>query len=433
MNENIKMISKLCIVFIFLIATFFLLMILAYLLPEDKIKENAYFAISDFRKEGIWYTPVLGTNNDLSAAMKLDNYTDTLIMDIAVVDVNSDETNILKKAVLNQKYREGEDKVKNYEEIFTESKKPNGSYARYWFGTLPILKLLLIFITYSSIRYINMIFMLLLLLMTVLLIEKKIGLRYAISYGISFILCGFIIIPMSLQFSPVFIITLLSSIAILLLSTNEKFEKMLPYIFLVIGCLTAFFDLLTAPLLTFGIPIILLMLLRNKSSQYTFKENLFLYGKLAIIWLVAYALTYLSKWIIASIVLQKDVVTEAWQQFKFRSDSENKYNKLDTIYKNYKLYFNKIVSIFMVLFIVTNFIIIIKKKYYKTANYKNMVFLIIAALVPYLWYIVLSNHSTIHSWMTYRIQAITMMALLSDIFSFYDEKSKVITQEQQLK
>ena len=422
MKQKIKELVKLCMLFIIMIMIFLLLMILSYLLPKDKIKDNASYAVNDFNKEGVWYIPLLGIDSDLSHPMLLDNYTDTLIMDIAAIDANSDEDNILKKAVLNQKYRDGENPVKSYEEIFTEGKKPNGEYTRYWFGSIVILKLLLTFESYATIRYINMIFMLILLVVVILLIEKKLGTINAIAYAITFILCGIVIIPMSLQFSPVFIITLMASLSILLLSSKKSFEKMLPYAFLIIGCLTAFCDLLTCPLLTFGIPIILLMLLRNKYNNYTFKKNLLLYFKLAVIWIISYALTYLAKWIIASIILNENVITSAWKQFMFRTDASNEYNKLSTIKKNFQFYFNRIVLNLLVIFIIINFIIIIKKKYYKNTNYKNIIFFVIVGLAPYVWYIVLSNHSAIHYWMTYRIQAITMLSILSIIFSFYDKK-----------
>ena len=424
MKKALFEILKLVILFIIMIIVFFLLMVLSYLLPKDVIKENASFAVEDFKKEGVWYIPLLGIDTDLSHPMLLDNYTDTLIMDVAIMDANTDETNIFKKAVLNQKYRDGEDPVNSYEEIFTKDKKPNGEYTRYWFGTIIVLKLLLTFITYATIRYINMIFILTLLVLAILLIQKRLGMRYAIGYAITFILCGIIIIPMSLQFSPVFIITLLSSIFILLLSKKEDFEKLLPYVFLIIGGITAFSDLLTCPLLTFGITSILIVLLRNQKSECTFKDNLFLYFKLAIIWIASYALTYLAKWIIASIVLQSNVISSAWKQFMFRTDASNEYDKLSTIQKNFNFYFNKIVLVLLGIFIIINSIIIIVKKYYKTANYKNIIFLAALGFLPYMWYLVLSNHSAIHYWMTYRIQAITMFSILSIVFIFYDKKIK---------
>ena len=90
MKQKIKELVKLCMLFIIMIMIFLLLMILSYLLPKDKIKDNASYAVNDFNKEGVWYIPLLGIDSDLSHPMLLDNYTDTLIMDIAVIDANSD-------------------------------------------------------------------------------------------------------------------------------------------------------------------------------------------------------------------------------------------------------------------------------------------------------------------------------------------------------
>ena len=77
-----------------------------------------------------------------------------------------------------------------------------------------------------------------------------------------------------------------------------------------IGGLTAFFDLLTAPLVTYGIPMIVLILLRSKMNKYTLKQDIFQYIKLSIMWIASYSLTYLAKWVIASIILNENIITE---------------------------------------------------------------------------------------------------------------------------
>lgn len=426
MKNILKEFFRYFIAFISMILIFFGLICLSYLLPKDRIKENGKAAIEDFNKEGDFYTPLFGDNNNISKAFLLDNYTDTLIMNVSVMNANSNEKSILKKAVLNQKYRDGDHPVKTYEEVFTKSKKPNGEYTRYWFGTIVIVKLLLTFITYSSIRYINMIFMLTLLFIVVLLIQKKLNVLYSIAYALAFIISGIIIIPLSLQFSPVFIISLLSTLLILLLYDKNNFEKLLPYMFMFIGGLTAFFDLLTAPLVTYGIPMIVLILLRSKMNKYTLKQDIFQYIKLSIMWIASYSLTYLAKWVIASIILNENIIKISWGQFRFRIDVDGKYKKIDIIKKNFKLYFNKIVLYALIIFIITNFIIIVKKKLYRNVNIKKIVFLFVLGCAPYFWYAVLTNHSAIHSWMTYRIQAITLLSILSIIFSFYDKKQETL-------
>ena len=320
---------KLFGVFLIMIVLFFSLTVLTYLLPKDKIKHNAAFAVTNFNAEKASYakySPFFEVDGALHDSVKLDNYTDTLILGVAVANID-ENLNIFEKAIYNFKYKEASvGAEKRYEQIFTENRKADAEYIRYWFGNLTVIKPLLVFLSYQSIRYLNMLLIFTLLFFAVYLIAKKINIKYALAYFISMLLCQIFIIPMSLQFTPVFLITLISSIVILLLYKKKYFNKLLPYMFLLIGGLTAFFDLLTVPLLTFGFPMILVMLLRNKYEKCTFKENLLLLIKLGAIWCVSYGMTYLAKWIIASIILGQNEIANAWEQFLFRTNADNEYN-----------------------------------------------------------------------------------------------------------
>ena len=45
--------------------------------------------------------------------------------------------------------------------------------------------------------------------------------------------------------------------------------------------------------------------------------------------------------------------------------------------------------------------------------------LLIFALMPYVWYFMLSNHSYKHFWFTYRLQAVTLAALFMAVLSLH--------------
>jgi len=42
-----------------------------------------------------------------------------------------------------------------------------------------------------------------------------------------------------------------------------------------------------------------------------------------------------------------------------------------------------------------------------------MVLLLVISIYPIIWYVVLTNHSNIHSWFTYRICAITLLSIIN--------------------
>ena len=421
MKEKTINILKICLTFFIIIITFFILMLLSCLLPKDKIKANASSAVFTFSKEGTYNIPFFEPNYILAYSMRLDNFMDAVILNVAVD--NESKLSVPEKSVSNMYYHDEKiGPVKSFENVFKENAEANQPYVRYWFGTIPLIRLLLVFMQYQNIRYLNMIALFLLLAITIIAIERKIGIKYAIAYMISISLCGIIIIPMSLQFSPMFYITFGASLAVTLLYDKKSFKNICPYIFLMIGSLTAFCDLLTAPLMSFGIPIILLMILRKKNNNYTLKENIIFIVKLGIIWILSYAMTYLAKWLIASVILQNNEVEIAWNKFMFRVDKDNEYGKISTIYQNFKTYFNNNVLIGLGIFTVIYCAIAINKKYYKNIDWKHIFIILCISIVPYLWYLVLTNHSGIHFWMTYRIQSITMFGLLSAILSFSDKK-----------
>ena len=68
MKNILKEFFRYFIAFISMILIFFGLICLSYLLPKDRIKENGKAAIEDFNKEGDFYTPLFGDNNNISKA-----------------------------------------------------------------------------------------------------------------------------------------------------------------------------------------------------------------------------------------------------------------------------------------------------------------------------------------------------------------------------
>ena len=53
---------------------------------------------------------------------------------------------------------------------------------------------------------------------------------------------------------------------------------------------------------------------------------------------------------------------------------------------------------------------------------KNELFfpLFCIAIVPYIWYLMFSGHSSIHAWFTNKIQAVTLFAMLCLLFETID-------------
>ncbi len=88
---------------------------------------------------------------------------------------------------------------------------------------------------------------------------------HAMAFLFSMLAVCFFIVPSSLQYTGVFALTLLSVILVNLLYKMNK-ENLYSYLFFIMGGCTTFFDLLTSPLITLGIPLIIVVLLKNKKG-----------------------------------------------------------------------------------------------------------------------------------------------------------------------
>lgn len=420
--------------FIIMIAVFCLILTFSYALPNTNIRQHLADSVETIKSEGgFYYRPFFGTQNVFAEAHTLDDYTDSLIL-CAALDKGEDQgKNVFDRAMENYRYEDKEKgPVESFADAIDENNEANSNYTRYWFGIEAFLRPLLLLFNFQTIRYINMIFIFILLVSSTVLISKKLGLKYAIAFDTAIFFMGITIIPVSLQYIPVMAITLIASIVILCVENSKKFDKLLPYFFIAIGGCTAFMDLLTYPLVTLGIPMVLVILLKLKHGS-NFKDLMITIIKLSIIWGISYGATYFVKWVITSIVMGQNVITEAINQFLYRIDADGstQISKFEVISRNFKVYFNAFVLGLLVIYLI--FWAIGLKKYRKeNINVKNIIPLIIFALIPYAWYIVLSNHSGIHYWMTYRIQAITLLSLISaSLYVIDDEKIKKIGKEKE--
>ena len=387
---------------------FFIANSLTYLIPNRVIRNNIKDSVNNFDNRLYMY-PFFENKNEISEMYRLDNFTDALIL-ITAYTPDSKYHNIFQKAVLNSKYQINHNPVESLKVLIKKNDNANLTYERYWFGILFFLKPLLAFFTYQTIRYLNYIIISLLLLGLLFIIKDKLGIEFSFIFFLTIIFMGSLIIPMSLQYTPVYIVMLVSSIIILKKYDNKAIDnqKLLRF-FLIVGCFTAYLDLLSYPLVTLGIPLIFLILLNvNKNRLNNYKIILF-----CVLWGIGYFGSYFLKWVLASIILNKNVISSSVDQFLFRASSEN-IGRLDAITSNFKIFFNKFNLIFIIIYLLLIFyFLVFKKCIRKKIDYKSIYNLLLVSIMPYIWYMVLANHSYIHFWMAFRIQAITFFAISS--------------------
>ena len=428
----VKKIRNLTILFILLMIIYSLLLIICYALPNTNIRKNIKESLTVLNTEGIHYKILF--EKDFA---ELDNFTDSLILNTSMDGAREEGKNVVQRSMMNARYFESDDQLRNLNKFVSDnSKKVNVDYERYWMGSIVLYRPLMLIMNLQQIRYLLSTIIFILFLIAVYMVAEKIGKKTAFAYAISMFFTQIYINSISLQFFPITLLTLLSTIIICFLFDNKKYEKYISYSIFIIGSLCSFLDILTYPLLTLGIVLVLIMLLKMKqcNEEDTFRKMLILVVKYSMLWGVGYGLTFISKWLLASIILQKNVMQIAFEQFTYRASlstdgiSEN-ISIIEVLRRNITLYFNKVlIAMLFVVFICWLFIIIKKKKQNAEIRYKKWyiwLFLIIS-IMPYIWMIILSNHSYIHFWMTNKMQAVTLFAILSIFVSTTSEDKVTI-------
>lgn len=434
-----KQIKRIGSIYISLIVLFVLTMTISYMIPNKKIEGHVRESLEQLNSEGVY--PKVGFNTH---AAQLDNFTDSWMLDIAL---SSDNKHPLKSSLENpyrvaSEFRAGKiTQVENLNKVVNEKNYEKNTYSRYWHGYLVILRPLLLFLNYTELRFINICCLFLLFIIANNLIKKKLGIKIMLSFFISIMMSMFIIIPMSLQFSSIFYIVFISTIVMLIYDEIIKEKNLGIYIFFIIGSITSFLDLLTVPVVTLGIPLVIyiLMIQKKQMSSNSIKlddiqiktgiDNIIEIIKNSIIWGIGYGTTWASKWIIATIVLKENIITNALNQISSRtSDTSGELiiTTKNVIDANKELmYTDFIIKMAIILFIAWIICLVLYRK--KSAEIINIAPILIIALMPYVWYMVLKNHSYIHFWFTYRNLSITTFAILA--FMSYVLDTKKIAQQ----
>lgn len=379
-----KLLKKISLTFFILLISYCSLLILSFSIPQQFIQTNAEKSIAMIEKEGLY--PSINEGNTGS---KRDNFTDRLMIR----------------------------KTKKSLELSTiENTMSMDNYPRYWHGYQVFLRPLLVFMSLGSIRMIYAVILFLLIGLTSYYLIKRSDIYAGIAFLITLAVGNAATFFFSMQYANLWIFTLFITLLMLIKPRLVEKSSSMFLFFFIIGSLTNFLDLLTTPLISWGIPVILFFYLHNKYPTIKRENTQKQFGRLlfsGIFWGIGYGLTWFSKWLIASIVLKQNVIKDAITQILFRTEGNEDYplQRLDMLRKNISLMYPKVTLLILGATCLIFLIIAIRKRT-KIRSYTDFILFGVIALTPYIWFNILANHSQIHYWFTYREQMITTFALL---------------------
>lgn len=415
MNCKIKKSMKYFFVFIIILFLFITLMFFNVLIPQDKLENNVRKSLKTFKTEGNFPKIKYGIN------YILDNYTDALMINTAYCIDNKDPINSALLARRNyQSDRDdinlaevdSESPILNLELTLNRQNKEYYEYSRYWHGYLIYLRPLLLITDYEGIRLILLTSVNILFVITTFLICKKINWKIAIAFIISMVASSIYLIGLSMQYSSIFIIFL--STSIYLLMRNKKIKDY-NTLFLVIGAITSFMDLFTCPILTYCIPVILVLALNKNQNKIDLKKECLYLLKLGFFWILGYSITWISKWLITDILCNSSTILSAKEGILRLSSGQNNFsvNIFQTITKNID-FVKDFLIVPLILYIVINLINI--KHLSKNLLKENLIYILIG-IIPILWYAIIKNHSYAHARYTYKNLIATIFCLLIILFN----------------
>jgi hypothetical protein len=386
-------------IFVAIVAVCFISVCIVSFIPGRLINTNAQKSYDIIQSEGMY-------PGSLESSMISDNFTNVVMISEAM-NLCKKDTGFIKSAMLSC--------------FISQENNSKGvvfEYPRYWHGYLVFLKPALIFFDIHSIRHLMILVTFILLAVLSYMITKLISKWVALAFILSFALFSPNLVMTNLTFFSVFAISMIASIVLLYTLKKQRRTRDILALFLIIGGATSFFDFLTAPIITLGIPLVLLLAYRIKQSDTIGKSLTLEYFGAIILWFFGYVATWVSKWIIASLILQENVVSQAIKTVAHRSSNKapgENITIVDLVIKNFS-YAPLVVATIVILVVAFAVIAIIvyRQKSDKFAHRRlnqSLALFLLTAILPVGWILYSKNHSFIHYWMTHRDLIVLIFAM----------------------
>ena len=326
-----KNVLKYVLVWIIFILALNLYMFLGSLIPKNIVLNNIKESATILNEQG---------NSKYVLWVNIDNFTDAIIINQEYsIDSNAPLYSYMSarrnydldkttKTITDSEYTE---EISNLDEDYTMNqvgtlkKLVDGkidtatTYARYWHGFMPVLRVLLIFMNISEIRIFNFIVLLCLLIYFLYLVSKKFGVTIAFIFAYSLIVYDYLFVSFSISAVSVYLIFMIASI--ILLKNIEKIKNLGIYFFL-IGCFTSSMDLLSVPLLTLVIPLFICILNDKQNNTQSFGKIF----KYCVLWAIGYGLTWISKWVIYDLIYHQNIILNALETTRYRASQTGDYS-----------------------------------------------------------------------------------------------------------
>lgn len=404
--------------FLILFLVYFVLRVAVSFVPDEKVEANVHKSYDNIVMRGNYAYLSSKAVGEFGNKDKLDYWTENGYLS-SVLAVDPEHR--VKSAMENiQEYDSSETEKGGATRLISRLEGRNDAEmvrAEYWYGALTILRPLLYFFTYEQCVSILQGVFWMLLGITAINIYKRLGGWTALALVFSLVNVNIVMIPMLFHTGLVFLITLLAVNFVVL--RLRKTDDIVP-VMIFVGVSTAYFDWLSTPIIGFVIPTIVAILCLCHDEKH---RSFMLVLKSGVAWALSYLGMLLSKWVVASVVLGRNILTEAIERIAADS-SNNIYTQnegiaylCEVVQRNVRytevfafLPENSHLAVLGVLMLLIIALIVVYAVRNKSGNILDaLVWIFVTSLAPFVWFIVFKGHTYGHCWFTYRCLAGTTL------------------------
>ncbi len=425
------------IVFAIVAGVCFLFLLGVSQIPQEKIQVHAKESAERFMELSLFDYAVGHLEN-----FKRDNYADCISTGIAYHLGEGDAVSAVLGAFYNRVPGENVN-VSFYREM-SGNEVETENYSRYWHGSAGVIRFLLTGMNVEAMRLTALALGMFLNAFVIFALVGKKQTALGVSYGLAFCLVNGGFALTCLEYAFVFLLMPLFVLILLFFGTKIG-EKKIPVFFMVFGMLTVFFDFLTAETLTFTVPFAVYYIVvwrevtttksrhtEGKREKKRFDRKAWMFFiQCGVAWFVGYAGMFLLKWILSAACLGRDTFGETFQSVSERlygdvgltlsstGEKADLWQRLQGIVvRNLGcLYWGssemKVTTLLGITVVVAVMLFGFWYLFRQKRNTgKDYWVLIATAVLPCVRFLVLSNHSYIHYFFTYRAWMVTVMIVL---------------------
>lgn len=396
------------IVFIMLVAFGVGMLFLCGLAPQEQVEKNYLLSLDEIEPEWDDFNIIRRSWGSYS----LDVWTEVIILSLSTsMDVKNHPESVLKNSYpLEDDFtlQSARDAVKNHEQsdVF---------YVRYWHGFRTYVRALLSVMDYGSMRTLIMWTLFLLMgLCTMMLGFQTRSVWPPMLFAAAILFINPVIVSVLFQYSGCFI---LAFIGILFVPMLIKKPERGPMLFMILGMTTQFIDFYTAPLVTFGLPMLCwLICICYAKPEVRAKEMMLTTLKCMAVWFAAYFAMWITKLVLSSVFTDQDAFGTAWRSLATHlgvtkaPGTEMYYETPRVIIGAFKHLFDWPMLVISAGVAVVAGITMLVLRTDKQSYLRALVMLAISTL-PVLWICVATEPMNACPHFQYRILAITMLGL----------------------